>query len=102
MEARERGSHTEERGSLIDKAPETDDGVTLYAWVGVDRTGTRGLMAVQTLLGVGPATFEKRKNAESVRDQVQIRANELGVEVKLIKLTEVEEVDTVTPRTRNN
>lgn len=74
----------------------------IYAWVAADRTGSTGVMSVMTALGVGPATFQRRKNADMVRDQVQQRADELSVEVKLIRFEEVEEIDSIKPKRGSN
>lgn len=73
----------------------------IYAWVGEDRTGDLGLVSIHTSLGISAAAFHKRSSADLpiVREQVQARADILGVEVRLIAFDQAEVVETIRPKT---
>jgi len=60
----------------------------IFAWVSPDRTGNVGIMTIITPIGQAPAAFqgEDHANFDWVREQVQYRANELGVTVNLLHL----------------
>lgn len=72
----------------------------LYAWVGPDKSGEEGLLSFQSSLGVSGAAFSKRTSADLdlVREQVQARADILGITVRLVRFEEAEVLETLHPR----
>lgn len=74
----------------------------VVAWVGTDETGSFGVASASTPLGISPAVVQKQELAEKVfGEQMQLRANHLGTEHHLIRLSKdgIEVLKTLTPRT---